>query len=100
MEFGLELLRLAGSLALVLGLFFACMYALRRWGYRGKRPSAQPLMEVLAKQSFGPRHHLILVKVPGERDVLVGISPQNMSILSLSVPDGHGRAAPGTEENL
>ncbi len=98
MEFGLELLRLAGSLALVLGLFFACMYALRRWGYRGKKPSSQPLMEIVAKQSFGPRHHLMLVRVPGEQDVLVGISPQNMSIMTITRPDARTPAVPDSAE--
>ena len=78
-------MRLAGSLALVLGLFFAFIYALKRWGGGLKRQAVPGLLEVLSKQSFGPRHHLILVKVSGERQVLVGMSPQNMSLL----PVGH-----------
>ncbi len=77
-------MKTAGALALVLGFLFALMYVLRRWGNLAKGPSSQSMMEVLSKQSFGPRHHLILVKVAGERNVLVGISPQNMSLLSVS----------------
>ena len=84
MESGLLLLKTAGALALVLGMFFAFVYVLRRWGNTAKRPASQTTMEVLSKQSFGPRHHLILVKVTGERKVLVGVSPQNMSLLSVT----------------
>ena len=89
MESGLLLLKTAGALVLVLGFFFAFIYFLRRWGNLGKRPSSQSVMEVLSKQSFGPRHHLILIKVTGERNVLVGISPQNMSLLCVP-PAPHG----------
>ncbi len=77
-------MRMAGALTLVLGLFFAVIYFLKRWGNLGKKPASQQLMEILSKQSFGPRHHLILLKISGEQSVLVGVSPQNMSILSLS----------------
>lgn len=88
MEFGMQLLRLAGSLALVLALLYAVLFALKRWGgARFKKTGAQPLIEVLSKQSFGPRHHLLLVKVPGEQSVLVGISPQSMSLLNLSISE-------------
>ncbi len=84
------MLKTGGALALVLGFFFAFIYVLRRWGNLAKRPPSQTMMEVLSKHSFGPRHHLILVKVTGERTVLVGISPQNMSLVSLLAPP-HGK---------
>ena len=84
MESGLLLLKTAGALALVLGFLFALIYILRRWGGLAKRPASQSMIEILSKQSFGPRHHLILVKVAGEREVLVGVSPQNMSLLSVT----------------
>ncbi|MCE5333025.1 MAG: flagellar biosynthetic protein FliO [Desulfobacteraceae bacterium] len=98
MEYGLELLRLAGSLALVLGLFLACMYALKRWGVRVRRPSPDQLMEIVAKQSFGPRHHLMLIRVPGQQSVLVGISPQNMSLMPVTT-DSPEKTVPQTVEN-
>ena len=88
MESGLLLLRTAGALALVVGLLFAFIYVLRRWGNAVKRPSSQPVMEVLSKHSFGPRHHLILVKFAEESKVLVGISPQNMSLLTVLPENG------------
>lgn len=89
MTSGLLFLKTIGALALVLGIFLAIAYALKRWGKLAGRPLSQT-MEVLARQSFGPRHHLIMVKISGERNVLVGISPQNMSLLYVGDP-----AAPG-----
>ncbi len=91
METGLLFLKMGGALALVLGALFAFLYVLRRWGDLAKRPASQQMIEILSKQSFGPRHHLILVKVTGERKVLVGISPQNMSLLSLSMQTLQGK---------
>ncbi len=84
---------MVGALALVLGILFACIYVLRRWGGLARKPASKTMMEVLSKQSFGPRHHLILVKVTGERKVLVGISPQNMSLLSIPMPTPPGKKA-------
>lgn len=91
MDAGLPLLKTAGALALVLGLLFCFIYVLRRWGNLVKRPASQSMMEVLSKHSFGPRHHLILVEVSGERKVLVGISPQNISLLSVQSHAVHGK---------
>jgi flagellar biogenesis protein FliO len=82
MDFALQLLRLAGSLALVLAIFFACIHGLKRWGFPLKKPASQAMIEVVSKHSFGPRHHMILVKVPGNQSVLIGISPQNMNVLA------------------
>lgn len=86
MDFSIQLIKVAGSLALVLGLFLALMYGLKRWGRLARKSSPQPSMEVVSKHSFGPRHHLLLVRVPGGQQVLVGISPQNMSLLA-NAPD-------------
>ena len=80
-----------GALALVLGVLFACLYVLRRWGGLVRKPALQPMMEILSKQSFGPRHHLILVKVTGEHQFLVGVSPQNMNLLPVGAPTLPGR---------
>ena len=82
MDFAMQLFRLVGSLALVLAIFFACVYGLKRWGYPLRKPAAQTLIEVVSKHSFGPRHHLILVKVPGNQKILIGISPQDMKVLT------------------
>ncbi len=82
MDYAAQLMRVAGSLALVLAVFFALIYGLKRSGRFVRKTPTQPLMEVLSKHSFGPRHHLVLVRVAGGQNVLVGISPQNMSILT------------------
>lgn len=70
-----------GSLALVLALFLVVAYGLKKWGPAMRRSTPQPAMEVISKHSFGPRHHLMLVKIPGGQNIIVGISPQNMSLL-------------------
>jgi flagellar biogenesis protein FliO len=95
MDFALQLLRLAGSLALVLAIFFALMYGLKKWGYPLRKPASQALVEVVSKHSFGPRHHLILVKVPGGQSVLIGISPQSMNVLT-TIRDMPGSPAVST----
>jgi flagellar biogenesis protein FliO len=93
MDFALQLLRLAGSLILVLAIFYAVIYGLKKWGHLVKGSTTHPAMEVLSKQSFGPRHHLLLVKVPGGRNMLVGISPQNMSLMP-AAPDSTEAGVP------
>ncbi|MGC8494230.1 MAG: FliO/MopB family protein [Syntrophobacteraceae bacterium] len=101
MTTGLLFLKTAGALAVVLGLFLTIIYALKRWGNLSGRQTSQT-MEVLGRQSFGPRHHLIMVKICGERNVLVGISPQNMSLLYVSGGAGAQEANPSRDvgENL
>ncbi len=84
MESGFLLLRTAGAFALVLGLLFGCLFLIRRWGNFTQKPASKSAMEVLCKQSFGPKHHLVLVEITGEQKILVGISPQNMSLLPVS----------------
>ncbi|MEM5786052.1 MAG: flagellar biosynthetic protein FliO [Syntrophobacteraceae bacterium] len=81
MELATQLIKVGGSLLLVLALFFALIYGLKRWGKLVRKPANQPVLEVLSKHSFGPRHHLMLVRIPGGQNVLVGVSPQNMSLL-------------------
>ncbi len=98
MDFALQLLKVAGSLALVLGLFFAIIHGLKRWGGMVRKSSIQPSMEVVSKQSFGPRHHLLLVKIPGGQKVLVGISPQNMSLANL--PETADTSAVGAKVDI
>lgn len=100
MDMGLQLLKTVGALALVLGMLFAIVYVLKRWGGLARRAASQTMIEVLSKQSLGPRHHLFLVKVTGERKILVGISPQNMSLLSITTPTLSGTNALDVTENL
>lgn len=93
MESGLLLLKTAGALAVVLGILFAFIYVLKRWGNPLKRPASQAMMEVLCKHSFGPRHHLMLVNVAGQSKVLVGVSPQSICLLPVNAPALSGKNA-------
>jgi flagellar biosynthetic protein FliO len=93
METGLQLIKTVGALALVLGMLYTFVYVLKRLGVPAKKTSSQAAMEILSKQSLGPRHHLFLVKVAGERKVLVGISPQSMNLLSVTGPPLSGDKA-------
>jgi flagellar biosynthetic protein FliO len=82
MDFGFQLLKLAGSLALVVALLLLCLYGLKRWGrVMTRKPAAQGLLEVAARHSFGPKHHLMLMKVQ-QQFVLIGVSPQGMHFLT------------------
>jgi flagellar biogenesis protein FliO len=92
MDFGLQLLRLAGSLVLVIGLLLACVYGIKRWGRLVQKPAVRELLEVVAKHSFGPKHHLMLVSVQHRQLVLIGVSPQGMHFLSSFA--GPGETAP------
>lgn len=81
MDMGLQLLRVIGSLALVLIILFAGLFALKRWGHWMKKSTASAWIQILAQHSFGPKHHLLVVKVQEEM-FLVGVSPQGMHYLS------------------
>jgi len=81
MDLGLQLARVAGSLLLVVGVLVGAMVALKRWGHWMKQSTGNEWIQVLAQHSFGPKHHLLVVKVQDER-FLVGVSPQGMHALS------------------
>ncbi len=83
-DFGFQLLRMVGSLGLVLGLLLASLYGLKRWGQWIKRSGGNSLIQVLAQHSFGPKHYLLLVRVQDQ--LLVGISPQGMHLLTTLPP--------------
>ena len=95
MDFGFQLFKLAGSLILVIGLLLACVYGLKRWGRLVRRPAAQELLDVVARHSFGPKHHLMLVSVQRQQLVLIGVSPQGMHFLTSLA--GPGETAAGQD---
>lgn len=71
----LELLKLAGSLAVVLGLVVGCAWAFRRFAPRTASGFASESLKVVARTYLGPRQMVCLVKAPGR--VLVVGSTQN-----------------------
>lgn len=88
MDVGIQLARVAGSLLLVLTVLLGALYGIKRWGHWMKPSSKNGWIQILAQHSFGPKHHLLVVKVQDEK-FLVGVSPQGMHTLSsLSHKDG------------
>ena len=81
MDLGLQLARVAGSLVLVVAVLLGALYAVKRWGHWMKKSTGNEWIHVLAQHSFGPKHHLLVVRVQDEK-FLVGVSPQGMHALS------------------
>ena len=75
-----DMLRFAGSLILVLCLLGGLLWALKRM-QTGVRPNGMPRqLQVIEAVSVGPRQKVALVRV-GSREVLVGISPAQITAL-------------------
>lgn len=79
-DFSLVLLRVAGSLALVLALLLLTLYGLKRWGGITRQSSEKRILDVLARHALGSRHYLLLVRVEESR-LLLGVSPQGIQLL-------------------
>ncbi len=92
LDMTLQFVRVAGSLALVLALLLGGLYALKRWGHWMKKTGNDGWIQIIAQHSFGPKHHILLVKVEEEK-LLVGVSPQGMHYLS-SIPGSAREAFP------
>jgi flagellar protein FliO/FliZ len=77
---GMDMLRFAGSLLLVLGLLGGLLWGLKRM-QSGIRPSGgERQLQVIEAVSVGPRQKIALVRV-GSREVLVGVSPSQLTAL-------------------
>ena len=75
-----DMLRFAGSLVLVLCLLGGLLWALKRM-QTGVRPGGGlKQLQVIEAVSVGPRQKVALVRV-GKREVLVGISPAQITAL-------------------
>ena len=75
-----DMLRFAGSLILVLCLLGGLLWALKRM-QTGVRPGGGlKQLQVIEAVSVGPRQKVALVRV-GKREVLVGISPAQITAL-------------------
>ena len=75
-----DMLRFAGSLILVLCLLGGLLWALKRM-QTGVRPGGGlKQLQVIEAVSVGPRQKVALVRV-GSREVLVGISPAQITAL-------------------
>jgi flagellar biosynthetic protein FliO len=86
-NFGLQLAKMAGGLAVVLAALLACAYGIKRTGLWLKRPESESWIKILAQQTIGLKHQLVLLKVQ-DQTLLVGISPQGINLLT-RIEGGH-----------
>jgi flagellar protein FliO/FliZ len=81
MDFGTLLYRVLGSLGVVLAVLFAVSYYFKKSGRFPVKGSPTNRISLLARQSIGPRHHLVMVEA-ADRLLLLGISPEGIRLLS------------------
>jgi flagellar biosynthetic protein FliO len=93
---GLSVLRVLGSLALVLALFFGGVWVVKnRRRLPGLRCRA-PLLNVLEVRSLGNRQSLCLIACEQQR-LLLGVSPSGVTLLS-HLPDNSGEDRRATRD--
>lgn len=97
LDFGLQLARMMGGLAVVLAVFLACVYGLKKTGLRLKQPHPGTLIRILARQAIGMKHQLVVLAVQDET-LLLGVSPQGITLLTHL----HGTAekSPSPEDSI
>jgi flagellar biogenesis protein FliO len=78
---GLSLLRVIGSLALVLALFFAGVWLFKNWQRVAVNAGRAPKLQVLETRHLGSRQALYVVGYEHQR-FLVASSPAGMSLLT------------------
>ena len=75
-----------GSLALVIAILLAVLWALRKLQGKMNSQNAGRRLQVIESLSVGTRQKVALIRV-GEREVLIGISPTQINGIA-SWPDG------------
>jgi flagellar biosynthetic protein FliO len=73
--------RVLGSLGLVLIVLFAAVYFFKKIGQFPNSANTGMKIKLLARQSVGPKHLLVMVEA-AERLLLLGISPEGICLLS------------------
>lgn len=73
------IIRMAGALALILGLMFLIVFFLKKWGGIARGSSAR-YIQVVENRPLLPKRHVSLIKVAGSY-FLIGSTEQNMSLL-------------------
>ena len=81
-----DVFRMLGSLALVIVLLVALLWALRKLQGKMNGHNTGRRLQIIESLSVGPRQKVALIRV-GEREVLVGISPTQINGIA-SWPDG------------
>ena len=82
---GGSLLRVMGSLALVLGLFLGGVWLFKNWQRLALKSGQQPKLNILESRSLGARQGVCVVAYDKQR-FLVATSPAGVSLLS-HLPD-------------
>ena len=94
---GMDMLRFAGSLVLVLCLLGGLLWGLKRMQAGARLSGGVRQLHVIDAVSIGPRQKIALVRVGG-REVLVGVSPSQLTALgswpASSVSDSETLDAP------
>jgi flagellar biogenesis protein FliO len=87
-DYGFQIIKVFGGLALVLALLFAVLYGIKMLPQWTRKPGTETWIQILAQRAFGPKHYLLVVKVQNQL-FLLGISPQGMHLLApLGGPPG------------
>jgi flagellar protein FliO/FliZ len=81
LDFGVLSYRVVGSLGVVLAVLFATAYCFKRMGQFPDKAATGKRIRLLARQSVGPKHHLVMVEA-ADRLLLLGISPEGIRLLS------------------
>ena len=81
-----DVFRMLGSLALVIVLLVALLWALRKLQVKMNSQNAGRRLQIIERLSVGTRQKVALIRV-GEREVLIGISPTQINGIA-SWPDG------------
>lgn len=78
---GLSLLRVAGALALVIGVFLVGVWLFKNWRRLAVPRGRVPKLNILETRSLGGRHAVFVVGYEQER-FLIASSPAGVSLLS------------------
>jgi flagellar biosynthetic protein FliO len=81
LDFSVLSYRVVGSLGVVLAVLFATAYCFKRMGQFSSKAATGKRIKLLARQSVGPKHHLVMVEA-ADRLLLLGISPEGIRLLS------------------
>jgi flagellar protein FliO/FliZ len=81
-----DVFRMLGSLALVIAILLAVLWALRKLQGKMNSQNAGRRLQVIESLNVGTRQKVALIRV-GEREVLIGISPTQINGIA-SWPDG------------
>src|SRR5262249_58729891 len=89
---GLSLLRVVGSLGLVLALFFGAVWCFKNWQRLAAQKGRAPKLRVLEVRSLGHRQALYLIACEQQR-LLVASSPAGVTLLT-HLPEGDAAEPP------